>query len=222
MSKEPPMDFWSVRKLSEKYNTRSKFWSEFAKRFPRHYAKCLREYWLCELCGHMISKSNRWTMEQCSDSASLCKSRKEFRTKFGAQYEYSRVKGWLNDICGHMGEYQYGFRKSDFIKSCIDNNEGFGTFYLLKCFDDTENFYKIGVTSHNVVHRYSVFNDMPYEYDILIEFEADAEFIWNLESLYKKRTCNYRYRPELWKAKTSTECFKCHGNSKLIKELMGI
>ena len=44
---------------------------------------------------------------------------------------------------------------------------GFGVFYIIKCWNSQECFYKVGITSYSVKRRYNSKRDMPYNYEII-------------------------------------------------------
>lgn len=98
---------------------------------------------------------------------------------------------------------------SDWIKYRPDNP---GIFYILKCWNDTEIFYKIGITTKNSVDaRYGKARKtmMPYEYEILVEEKSfDKKYIWDKEIEYKRNLAKYHYIPEIRFNGSVTECFK--------------
>lgn len=76
--------------------------------------------------------------------------------------------------------------------------------YVIHCFDDHEEFIKVGITSESISRRFS--GKMPYEYDVLFQFLTDGNL--DLES-----QCNeILYRNHGYKPKTEfvgyLECFK--------------
>ena len=83
---------------------------------------------------------------------------------------------------GHKDKY-YHHTKKEYIELA----NGRKTFlYLIKCFDDYEEFYKIG-------KRYNSVN-MPYDYEELFLYESDAETIWDLEEKLHKIYVRYNYK----------------------------
>ena len=55
-----------------------------------------------------------------------------------------------------------------------------GVFYILRCFNDDEEFIKVGITCTSIKNRYRKKILMPYNYEILYELKS-----FNLKSLYK-------------------------------------
>lgn len=79
------------------------------------------------------------------------------------------------------------------------------TFYILECFNNTEKFYKIGITV-NLKNRYNSKKHMPYSYKILKEIKGEAEDIWTLENNLKQKLKS-KYKPEIKFAGSTRECY---------------
>lgn len=192
---------------------------EFQQKYYRYYRQSLNHGWLNNICKHMPDPQHTYTKDDCSEKAKLCKSRSEFGFSYKSHYNSSLKNKWIDEICSHMdNEVSTGFSRSVFINNCKTKNNNIGIFYLLKCFGNNECFYKIGITSRSVKSRYSNGRDLPYKYKILWEIKDVPENIWAIESFYKKQIKQIVYTPQKWKCKRSTECFKCHGNSKFLKK----
>jgi hypothetical protein len=95
-------------------------------------------------------------------------------------------------------------RRSGFIKLAKDN---ICTFYIIKCFNNEETFYKIGITSNSVEKRYQAKSAMPYNYEIITKITGIAGNIWDLEKLNLKHNRIYRYQPLIYFKGSETECF---------------
>jgi hypothetical protein len=79
--------------------------------------------------------------------------------------------------------------------------------YCIRCYNDTENFYKIGITKRSVADRFRCC--MPYTYDICMEYETNMYDAIMLENeLHSNHT---RYYPHI-KFKGNTECFTSYEN----------
>lgn len=89
---------WTKEKCLEesmKYKTRS----EFDKKNPTVYMKCVKNKWL-QLCDHLpYVNPVKWTKEKCKEVASRYSSIVEFRKNSKSVYEKCRQNNWLNDIC---------------------------------------------------------------------------------------------------------------------------
>lgn len=79
--------------------------------------------------------------------------------------------------------------------------------YLIRLFNDTENFYKIGITSHSTERRIKKSSDIKYDFEILLEYKSfDAGHIWDLEKTYLREYKHYHYLPKIY-FKGISECF---------------
>ena len=102
-----------------------------------------------------------------------------------------------------------GHTKTKFQNSCKRNNNNLGIFYIIKCFDENEQFYKVGITSLSLSKRYTKTN-MPYKYKIIQELNFNPNLVWDLELLIKRyiKNNNLIYKPLLVFPGSSTECYK--------------
>jgi len=81
------------------------------------------------------------------------------------------------------------------------------TFYTLRCFNENEEFYKIGITVNTIETRYNNVDKMPYEYEVISEVKGSAGFIWDLEVVEKIKLKDLNYQPEIPFNGSKTECF---------------
>ena len=84
--------------------------------------------------------------------------------------------------------------------------EGKARFYVIRCWSDDEEFYKVGITTKSIKHRFSG-KYFPYQYEIKQEIIDDAENIWNLEKVVKRLAKDLQYTPKQY-FQGITECFK--------------
>lgn len=93
--------------------------------------------------------------------------------------------------CPVCQEYK-GWSRSQWIKFCINKNT-IPMVYIIRFFDDNEDFIKIGITSNNtVVHRCS---HIPYSYEIIKEIKGSPDFIWDKEKELHIKYKDYKYMP---------------------------
>lgn len=101
---------------------------------------------------------------------------------------------------------------------CIFTKEGWinrtknreGIFYILKCSNCNETFYKLGITSKSIKERYPS-GRIAYNYEVIQEIKSnDLVFIWNLEKYFKKFIYinKLKYIPKTKFCGSSTECFR--------------
>lgn len=109
--------------------------------------------------------------------------------------------------CNKCSRENNGWTRLKFKNHCNKNNNGIGTFYILKCFNENETFYKIGITSKSVQERYKTLLAMPYNYEITQQITGDPLLIWDLEYFLKKYNKQYRYMPLQTFPGCITECF---------------
>ena len=109
-------------------------------------------------------------------------------------------------LCGNLSKTVFSL--SDFKKAC-ERHRGIGTFYILRCFNNYESFYKVGITSKTIKERYSNSVTMPYNFEIVQEFTGDPFVVFNLElkvkSFILKNTL--QYSPKLAFSGSSKECY---------------
>lgn len=95
-------------------------------------------------------------------------------------------------------ENSTGWSKKDW-KNASKKSKRFDSFkvYIIKCWNDEEEFYKIGRTFQSIKDRFSSKIKMPYNYDIIKVFNGDIDFIYDLELSLKKQIKKYQYSPTL-------------------------
>ena len=89
--------------------------------------------------------------------------------------------------------------KEDFIK--IPAN-----LYIIKCYNDKESFYKIGITKNDVQIRFKDKIRMPYNYDIIQIYNINLYDAIVLENKLHKFNKKYKYKPKITFG-GHTECF---------------
>lgn len=97
-----------------------------------------------------------------------------------------------------------GYGRTDYIRKAKGR---ICTFYTLKCFNEEEEFYKIGITLTSVEKRYPSIRAMPYNYEVILEIKGEAGFIWDLEASEKKKLKKVNYQPAIEFGGSKTECF---------------
>lgn len=79
--------------------------------------------------------------------------------------------------------------------------------YVIKCFNESEEFIKIGRTYNTIQRRFSG-KQMPYNYEIIKTISSeDGEYIYKLETRVKRMIKKYKYEPSI-KFGGMNECFK--------------
>lgn len=97
--------------------------------------------------------------------------------------------------CVYENRTSIGHSRTDFVNFCKSKNR-IAKLYIIKCFTDTEEFIKIGITSRTVKQRFYK-DKMNYEYEILKVKESTPERIWNLEKNLLNRYKKFKYIPTI-------------------------
>lgn len=108
----------------------------------------------------------------------------------------------------HHSNNPTGWTKTNWNKNSVFS-KNFDSFkvYIIKCWNDVEEFYKIGRTFVTIKKRFQSKKEMPYNYNIIKVIEGNCEDMFNLETSLKKMNKNEKYNP-LIKFNGSKECFK--------------
>lgn len=99
-----------------------------------------------------------------------------------------------------------GYSRSDFTRKCDKNKNGNATLYVIKCYNDRESFYKVGITSNNLRLRFESKREMPYRFDEIYSIDGEAGYIYDLEVRLHSLLKPYLYKPEI-SFRGYTECF---------------
>lgn len=168
---------------------------------------CAREKTNMSTTEEFIVKANKVHNKFYSYSNSDYKGAKEFLTitcpvhgDFNQRPNY-HLSGNGCTLCYKENN---GFGKTKFLNSC--KKTGKGTIYLIRCFSDTESFYKIGITSKTIQERFKKKDKLPYDYEIIKRKVDYSENIFNLEKVLHRKYRDFKYTP-LKPFRGSTECF---------------
>lgn len=116
--------------------------------------------------------------------------------------------------CGNINtsnalkENPTGWKLSSWVNSGM-KSKNFDSFkvYIIKCWNEDEEFYKIGRTFLKTLERFSYKKRMPYNYKIVKEIVGDAKEMYNLENQLKKENKMHKYKPKI-NFDGEYECFK--------------
>ena len=97
-----------------------------------------------------------------------------------------------------------GWTKTEWINFC---NKKLKTsiLYIIRCFNENEEFIKIGITT-NSVHRRFTTNKMPYSYEVIKELKGSPDFIFDKEHELHRFYKDSSYKPLIY-FHGNTECF---------------
>ena len=99
-----------------------------------------------------------------------------------------------------------GWGYLEWVKSA-ERSKVFDSFklYIIRCWNDTEEFYKIGKTYRKIHDRF-ISPKLPYEYEIIISIEDTGEDICKYEKILHALHRKYKYKPKI-NFMGRTECF---------------
>lgn len=163
--------------------------------------------------GCMICSSLKATLEDFIEKANVVHNKKY-------RYVNSVYKGSNDKIlitCLDHGDFEQkasahlaghgcnecavrGWNKTSFEKMSSEAN-----LYIIKCFNSTEEFIKIGITTREVETRFKY--SMPYNYEVLHILKESSGIVYSLEKKLHKDNEEYKYNPFI-KFSGMTECFK--------------
>ena len=170
-----------------------------------------------------VKKSKTLTLEKFIEKSNIIHNFKY--SYINTNYINSRLK--VNIICPIHGEFLQvpnshligiGCNKCSYLKYnggwklnewkiAGENSKNFDSFkvYIIKCWDENEEFYKIGRTFLSIIKRFK--NRLPYNYEIIKIIKGSAKDMYVLENNLKNINKHYKYIP-LKKFGGNNECFK--------------
>jgi hypothetical protein len=143
----------------------------------------------------------------------------------GELYDYSKINyktsnTKVNIVCRYHGDFWQipqshlagsgclkcsggGYRRSDYIRQSKGRDS---RLYIIKCSNEIEQFYKIGITFNTVKIRYGKKYSLVFKYEIIHEYICDAGCVWDLEKELHKLYKPYQFLPTIT-FEGYTECF---------------
>lgn len=117
------------------------------------------------------------------------------------------VKCGRDSATKYISENSTGWGFSSWEKQAYQS-KNFDSFkvYIIKCWNEKEEFYKIGRTFSTVKNRFLSKKSMPYKYKIINIFKDSALKVWNMERDLKNINKDYKYIPKI-KFNGSQECY---------------
>lgn len=181
----------------------------------------------CIKCG--IEALSAKNVERTNDTAYFIKRSKEAHgDKYGYEFSvYTRAKDDIIITCpthGNITQKAVAHMDGDGCVLCRNEHNNFhkdswsdrssnktGVFYIIRCFNETESFYKFGITINTVGRRYCDAKSMPYSYEIVrLIISTDRNYIWDLEKRFSKFKLKDRYDPIIPFMGGKTECFSTY------------
>jgi len=184
----------------------------------------------CPKCGYQKAvKSKTMPLTQFIEKAKLRHNDKyDYSSVY---YKHSEIK--VSIICPIHGVFKQkpthhlqgrgcpkcktnGFTLTGFINNCKNNPNSDPKVYIINCFNNVEEFIKIGLISDTVFNRFK-YSRLPYEYKIIKEIKGSPEFIYKLEKSLHRKYEKFKYKP-LISFCGETECFNISILSEIEKE----
>lgn len=102
--------------------------------------------------------------------------------------------------CSKCSREMNYFRKSHYTKISKES-----ILYLVKIYNENEEFYKIGKSIYGANKRFK-YSPLPYKFDIIREYKAEIGLIYDLEIELHRKYKSYSYKPQI-KFGGYTECY---------------
>lgn len=138
---------------------------------------------------------------------------------------YKSLNDQINVVCPIHGEFhphaRSHLRGEGKCDQCFRRNTGFysqgyfanhpeqksilGKLYFVKIYNDTEAFYKVGITKHGAYHRFYVDEKLPYSLEIIKEVEMPLYDAYCKEQILLEKYSDYYITP-LIEFPGKTEC----------------
>lgn len=124
----------------------------------------------------------------------ICKIHGEF-----SQTPHGHLYGNGCKKCNHQTVYT----KTSWMEVC-NTKKDLPLVYIIRCFNETEEFLKIGKTSVGIKQRFR--SCMPYSYEVIKIIQGSPDFVWDKEIELQRLYKNNSYISKIWFG-GQTECF---------------
>lgn len=71
------------------------------------------------------------------------------------------------------------------------------TLYIIKCYNNEEDFYKVGITKHSIKQRFNTRSKMPYDFKIIFSKNVNLYLATKLEDKILNNYSKYKYIPNM-------------------------
>jgi len=176
----------------------------------------------CKKCGIIQRAEKR--KYSLDNIISRCKNKYSDRYDYSLIKEYNGINSKVNIICNtceiifkhslnlHLNsnkegcpncKLNRGWKRKEWIDYCKKSKKSDPKVYIVRCYNDTEEFIKIGMTSKTVSQR---FKKIPYSYEIIKEIKGSSDFVYDKEKELHRLYSKHKYLPKI-KFKGMFECF---------------
>lgn len=108
--------------------------------------------------------------------------------------------------------------KEGYMKFVDKYYGGTSKLYVIRCYDQDEDFLKIGTTCRGLHARFSNNKSMPYSYDIIIEKNMSGADVYDLEKLLLHKFKKSKYKPDI-EFGGKTECLTLNVENEILKTI---
>lgn len=105
--------------------------------------------------------------------------------------------------------------KEGFVNFSKSKYGGKATLYLIECYNNSENFIKVGRTCRTTKERFSHCVVMPYDYKIIMDVKLNADIVYDVEKRIKRSFKQHSYKPII-DFGGKTECFHTHMKDNIL------
>lgn len=176
-------------------------------------------------CSDQKRKDTKWFIEKAKlkhgntysyDKANYIESNKtvEIKCKSHGYFKQTVNAHLAGKGCRKCALINSSFSRSGYIDMAKGRE---GILYLIRCWNEEEEFYKIGKTYQKVKERYKK-GSIPYNYEIISEYTSDVGSIFDLEIELHKKYAKYSYEP-LQLFGGFTECYNLSLPTEELKAL---
>ena len=173
------------------------------ERFKKKYTKTTEQFLLDAKVVHgdrYIYPSNIIYEHNNNKIIIICREHGEF-----SQTPNNHLLGHGCPMCGK--QRQLGGLNFTTIERCknklIETN---GIIYTVKCYDNKEEFFKIGITKRSIQKRFQETKSLPYNYDIVYAYKSNYYNAFYIEQYLQEICKNKSYTPSKYFG-GHTECF---------------
>ena len=186
------------------------------------------KYGICEITNRSLLNNKKLSLTNAVDKTSYWKNRATDVHKGKYTYEnavYTGSKDKITITCPIHGDFEQetishllgkgctkcknekvGWTYTAWSKAGGDNP---GILYVLRCWNDDEEFYKVGITCQSrILDRYHNKLRMPYNYEVIQEItDVNRKRIYKLEKEIKRKYKDFAYTPQINFDGSRSECF---------------
>jgi hypothetical protein len=113
-----------------------------------------------------------------------------------------------------------GWTLTDWLNKYLKTPDSKPRIYVLKCYNDEEEFIKVGITMRDIESRFNNKTTMPYQFKIITDFISTPDNVFKKEIAIKRKYKKQRYIPKISFAGYS-ECYNISFLTEIIKTING-